>query len=184
LIIIENNIFMSRLISTLILVINIQIGYSQEIPNPINLEYIYQGTESDVSGTKHMMYIEKNNPPNSEGDYGWCKTVPFYSSNEITEAYEYQLDFSDRDFELVKKWLIKTFGYKVNAISWDNPYWYNDDMSLTEAYRYCRDNNSNITIAYMGEMYKDRIIIIVIESGSRTTNTQGGLAIVYSFLNR
>lgn len=166
----------------LILVINIQQSFSQEIPNPVDLEYIYQEVIADVSGTKQMCYIEKNNPPNSEGDYGWSQAVPFYSSHEVTKTYEYQLDFSDGDFELVKNWLIETFGYDIYGMSMDNPNWYNDEMSLTDVYRYCRDNNSNITLVYYGERHKDRIIAIVIESGSIRTNTQGGLAIVYSFL--
>jgi len=171
--------------SLLFIILNLffsQVIFSQTIPDPTVLEYTYEGVEKDEAGTKHMMYIEKNHPPNSEGDYGWGKIVPFYSSNDITKSYEYQLDFSDKDFDLVKKWLIKTFGYKINAISWDNPSWYNDDMSLTESYKYCKKYNSDITIAYRSERYKDRMIVVVIESGSR--NSQGGLAILYFFLNR
>lgn len=173
---------MKYLIVTFFLVINIQIAYPQRILNPLNLEYTYQGIKPDASGVKHTLYFEKNNPPNSEGDYGWTKAVPLYSSHETKQTFEYQLDFSDNDFYLVKNWMIETFGHEVYAKSMDNPHWYNDEMSLTDTYRYCRDNNSNITLVYWGEKYKDRMIIIIIESGSIKTNTQGGLAILYTFL--
>lgn len=161
-----------------------EITETKKISNPFKLQYDYHDQIKLEDGSAAHAYIEKGKSKSNDntGDYLWSKTVPLYASNEVKYAFEYQMDFTDSDFIALKKWLIEIMGKEVKHASPDNPSWYNREMTLTEAYEYCKQNNKNITIAFLNEA-KKYMTLVVIDSGSKKTNTSAEMAIVFTVLN-
>jgi len=152
------------------------------IANPIDLDYEYYKIVKLEDGSSANAFIEKGKKDYKDGDYVWSKMIPFYASHEIKYAFEYQMNFTDLDLKALITWLKENLGEKLKFASIDNPIWYNKDMTLTEIYEYCKVNKQNISLGYFSESLK-RLAIIILDSGSVTTNTSSEIAIVYLLLN-
>ncbi|MDX9697774.1 MAG: hypothetical protein RBT49_18420 [Bacteroidales bacterium] len=162
-----------------------EITKKKKISNPFNLQYDYHDQIKLEDGSAATAYIEKgkSKSANNTGDYLWSKAVPLYASNEVKYTFEYQMDFTDSDFNALKEWLIEIMGTDVKHASLDNPSWYNREMTLTEVYEYCKQNNKNITIAFLNKT-KKYLTLVIIDSGSKKTNTSAEMAILFTVLNK
>lgn len=169
---------MKIIIILLQLIFILQISFSQSILDPKVLEYEFYDVVTADDGTKMHAYIAKNNKPNKDGDYGWSKAIPIYSGHGVEVVYEYQMNFTDIDYKFLKEFLINELGTSVIAKSWDNPLWYNDDMSLTEIYNYCKNNSVNITLLHSS--VKNENMLIKFDIGS--SYIDGEITLIYMFL--
>lgn len=154
------------------------LSINKTIANPINLEYEFYNISKSEDGTACNTFVEKGKKGNKDGDYVWVKMVPIYSSSGFKYAFEYQMDFKDTDFKALIKWLQDNIGENVKGGSLDRPLWYKHEMSLSEVFEYCKNNNQKITMGYLNEKL-EREAIIVIDCGSITTKTSAEIGLVY-----
>ena len=110
----------------------------KSISDPLELKYDFIKVGKLDDGISAYMYLEKGITTSKDGDYAWSKCIPLYASNEIKSTYEYQMDFTDEDFEALYEWLHKMIGKKAQIKSIDNPIWYKEEMNLRDIYNYCK----------------------------------------------
>jgi hypothetical protein len=152
------------------------------IPDPLDLEYEFIKVGKLDDGSSANMYLQKGIKPSKDGDYGWSKCVPLYASNEIKSVYEYQMEFTDKDFQALYSWLQKMIGNKAQIKSLDTPKWYKENMKLKDIYNYCKINNENITMIYYNKKM-NRLALVILDSGSEKTKTLPEIAIVLTIFN-
>ena len=140
-------------------------------------------------GQSVLLYIAKNNKPNSDGDYGWSKSVPLDKNYHAKVAYEYQLDFNKKSFDNLKTWLKKTLGEEnVFGVAFDfknaekglyetPASWYNNDMSLTDVYNYCKNTNDSTIMIWGRRDLQSQLISIIFNPDVNE------MTILYTFLN-
>lgn len=155
------------------------------ISNPISLEYEFIRTAKAEDGTAISIYIQKgvDTLKKTSGDYFWLKSVPFYASETFQYVFEYQMDFKESDLDNINSWLKDVMGSKIEQKSIDNPFWYNDKMTITEIFNYCKSNNEKITIALLARE-KGYLTHIVFDTGSAITKTSPEIAIVFFVLQK
>jgi hypothetical protein len=152
------------------------------ISNPLEIEYEYSKIVKLEDGSSANAFVEKGKKDNKDGDYVWSKMIPFYASAEVKFVFEYQMNFTLSDLEALGKWLEKHIGENVKAKSIDNPSWYKEDMTLGSIFKYCRNNNKNITMGYYSDSLK-RMALVIFDSGSTKTNTSSEIGLVYFIYN-
>lgn len=153
------------------------------IANPIDLDYEFYKIAKSEDGTPGNIFVERGKKDYKDGDYVWTKMVPLYASSEFKYVFEYQMDFTDVDMKALIAWLQENIGEKVKGGSIDRPNWYNQEMTLSEVYEYCKKTRQKITMGYFNENLK-REAIIIIDTGSITTKTSAEIALVYFIYNR
>jgi hypothetical protein len=144
-------------------------AYSQVKPNrlknPLLLDYEFYDLMNAEDGTPVYAYIEKGSEWNNNY-YEWSKTVPMYASAEFKDAYEYHLDFTLPDLNLLLDLIDVIMDQNLKMTSIDNPGWYQPGMRITKAFEYCKKNNTNITFGMLDKM-KGYLAMIVFDSGSK-----------------
>jgi len=153
------------------------------ITNPIDLKYEYYKISKLEDGTSANLFIEKGKKNHADGDYVWTKAVPIYASYGIKYVFEYQMDYSALDMKALIFWLQKNIGEKVKGGSIDRPYWYKQDMTLSEVFEYCKKNNEKITMGYYNESTKS-MALVILDTGSITTQTSAEIGLVYIIYNQ
>lgn len=178
----ERNIILRSIINSSPINSNQNLRTNISIANPIDLDYEYYKIVKLEDGSSANAFIERGKKDSKDGDYVWTKMIPFYASNEIKYVFEYQMDFTDLDMKALITWLKENIGEKVKGGSIDKPNWYNDEMTLSDVFEYCKKYKQKITMAYFNESLK-RLAIIVVDTGSITTNTSSEIALVYFIYN-
>lgn len=152
------------------------------ISDPLKIEYEYSKIVKLEDGSSANAFIEKGKKNNKDGDYVWSKMIPFYASAEFKFVFEYQMNFTLSDLEALGKWLEENIGENVKVKSIDNPSWYKEDMTLGSIFKYCMNNNKNITMGYYSDSLK-RMALVIFDSGSTKTNTSSEIGLVYFIYN-
>ena len=156
---------------------------TKKISNPLNLEYIFLEEFKLEDGERANGFVEKgkNHKESKTGDYIWTKTIPINKSHKAKYGYEYQMDFTHSDVIATKNWLNEVMGSKYKRGSFDNPNWYNKDMTLIEIYEYSKKHNKNIILGFYSKS-KNLLTQMIIDSGSKKLNTTAEIALVFSVL--
>lgn len=153
-----------------------------EISNPLVIEFEFLEQQKLKDGSAAHAFIEKGKDVPDNGDYIWSKFETIYASDEIKEIYEYQMDLTDCNFESAKDWFTLMFGPYPKFISYDNPGWYNDNLSVDSVYLMCKRSNYDITLL-TANSEKRWIGQLIIDSGSDKTNTESEMAILFTIYN-